>query len=78
MTLRIGIYLGLSLLGGFGAVVYLRRAVQLGIYKRDFNFKGFLSDSADLERNSGMNLFLYGLFAAFASVGLLLKAIGVW
>jgi hypothetical protein len=78
MSLRHIIYFALALVGGFAAIVYLRRAVQQGIRLRDFQIKDFARNDANLDSNPGVYLLAFAIIAAASSVGLFLKAFGKW
>ena len=78
MSFRHFVYLAFAFLGAYAAVGYIRRAFIRGIRLSDFRFWGFMKNDANLQMNSGINLLIFGIIAALASIALLLKAFGKW
>jgi hypothetical protein len=78
MTLHTLVEAGLALLAGYGAVQYFRLAKRYGIRLRHVRAKDLLGNTGCREKNTGINLLLFGLVAAAVATALILKAFDVW
>jgi hypothetical protein len=78
MSLHTLLEASLALLAGYGAVQYFRLAQRYGIRFRQVRFRDLLGNTGCREKNTGINLLLFGLVAAASASALFLKALDVW